>query len=94
MEPIKDTINEVMQQLRSKKNETFPQGLELAFRQALKKQEKQHAKLEYCNKGTVCVVVDSSAWLYHLSLRKKTILKKLRKTSKTIKDIRFRIGDF
>ena len=45
-------------------------------------------------KGKLLVLVDSSAWLQHLTIKKRDILEKLNQAplSKPVKEIRFRQG--
>lgn len=67
-----------------------PQAL---LKRALSKKELKHIKFSYFKKGILGVNVDSSAWLYSLTLQKEDLLARLNKGSSTIKDIRFRIGE-
>lgn len=54
-----------------------------------------HAHPVSLAKGILTVNVDASSWLYELTLKKKEIIKKLagRLKGKSLKDIRFRIGE-
>ncbi|MDD2689125.1 MAG: DciA family protein [Candidatus Omnitrophica bacterium] len=90
METIKDTIKNVMKGFKAQKNGDNPQGL---LKKTLTKRELAHIKFNYFKKGVLGWNVDSSSWLYKLSLEKEDILQGLNKKNKTIKDIRFRIGE-
>jgi hypothetical protein len=91
MEAIEKTINDVMLSLEAKqKVEDDPGNL---FNRLLTRQERQHARFAYFKKGVVNVEVDSSAWLYRLSLKKEEFLQKFGRKSQAIKDIRFRLGE-
>ncbi len=93
MELIKNTIQGVLEGLVLKKtdgSETNPQAL---LEKALTKKELRHIKLNYFKKGILSISVDSSAWLYALSLRKENFLKEMNKGPLLIKDIQFRIGE-
>jgi len=54
-----------------------------------------HTKPVSIKKGVLTVNVDGSGWLYELTIKKKELLKKLegKVRGKTIKGIRFRIGE-
>lgn len=93
MEPIKDTIKQVMKRLKTKKRLARKEDLGTALKKVLTTQEKKHVKFSYFNKGVLALNVDSSSWLYHISLRKEKLINRLKKQTKTIKDIRFRIGE-
>lgn len=55
----------------------------------------RHSRPVSLNKGTIAVNVDSSGWLYELTVKKKDILKQLEAAlkGKKIIDIRLRIGE-
>lgn len=55
--------------------------------------ELRHIKFNYFKKGILSINVDSSGWLYNLSLQKEDLLARLKKNCNTIKEIRFRIGE-
>jgi hypothetical protein len=93
MELIKDTIQNVIKKLETRRGVLPEDNLEIFLKKILTKKELGHIKLNYCRKGILCLKVDSSSWLYHLSLQKEDLLARLRKKDNTIKDIRFCIGD-
>ena len=89
MEAIKDTVINVIEDLRAKISNN-PQAL---LKRVLTKKESQHIKLNYFKKGILSLHVDSSSWLYILTLQKEELLARINKKSNTVKDIRFRIGE-
>ncbi len=50
-------------------------------------------KVKYFSKGVLGLSVDSSVWLYILSLKKEELLGKLKKESPGLKNINLRIGE-
>ena len=93
MEAIKETIGNLLRGLEDKKrgiSACDPQGL---LKKALTKKELQHIKFNYFKRGILGVSVDSSAWLYKLSLQKEDLLHKLSGDLPAIKDIRFWVGE-
>ena len=93
MELIKDTIKNVMQNLEVKKREYSGDNPEALLKKAFSKKERQHIKFNYFRKGTLSIKVDSSVWLYSLSLKKEDLLTRLKGKSGSIKEIRFRLGE-
>jgi len=91
MQTIKDIIPDVIRGLETKKR--AKDEPELLLRRVLPKKEQGHIKFRYLRKGILGITVDSSSWLYQLNLQKPGLLVKLGKKSKTIKDIRFYIGE-
>jgi len=55
----------------------------------------RHTKCVAIKKTILTVEIDSSTWLYFLSMKKKPILAAMKKAlgKKSIEDIRFRIGE-
>lgn len=93
MEAIKDTIKNVIYTLETRKSKSSPEDPQALLKRALTKKDLAHIKFNYFRRGTLGIIVDSSTWLYHLSLQKENLLAKLSKKSSTIKDIRFRLGE-
>ena len=93
MEPIKDTLSVLMQGLAEKNSGGSPRGPEDWLKKALTKKELGHIKFHYFRKGVLGVRVDSSAWMYSLSLKKESLLSQLKKQAPDIKEMRFSIGD-
>lgn len=93
METIKDTILAVMQELADKKEGSID-GAPLGWlEKALTKKELQHIKVNYFKRGVLSVGVDSSAWLYQLSLKKEELLNSLRQQGRGVKNIHFSIRE-
>jgi len=93
MELLKYTLDQVMAGLAVKKTSTVDAGPEQWLKKALTKKELGHIKVKYFNKGILGLSVDSSAWLYALSLKKEELLSKLQKENPKLKNINFRIGE-
>jgi len=93
MEAIKDAVYNVMQVLEIKKKKLPANSLEALLKKTLTKKELKHIKFNYFKKGVLNINVDSSSWLYHLSLQKQDLLAKFVQKSDAIKDIRFRLGE-
>lgn len=87
MEHIKETLKTVIKDIEQKRCSGTKDVFKV-FRQNLANRERRHTKCSALKKGVLWVNVDSSAWVYHLSLKKEELLDKL-----GIKDIRFRIGE-
>ena len=93
MERIKDTIESVIKDLMVKKSGACDDNPEAWLRKVLTKKELGHIKLQYFRKGILGLSVDSSSWMYSLSLKKEILLNKLKKCSQDVKEVRFSIGD-
>jgi len=93
-ETLKQTIEGLMQKWEKQKGQLRPQDHRRLFKKIFTKKELEHIALHYFNKGILAVSVDSSSWLYALSLKKEETLRKLRSLTKAvIKDIRFTLGE-
>jgi hypothetical protein len=92
MEQIKDTVYSVIGSLAEKKPLGADDDPEVWLKKVLTKKELGHIKFNYFKKGVLGVSVDSSSFLYSLTLRKTQILEGLTRCSNKIKDVRFRIG--
>ena len=93
MEPLKNTLDALMLGLSHKKAGCLDAGPEQWLKKALTKKELQHIKVKYFSKGVLSLNVDSSVWLYILSLKKEELLKLLQKEALVVKNINFRIGE-
>lgn len=93
MELLKNTLDEVMRGLSAQKNACADVQPQQWLKKALTKKEWGHIKVQYFNKGVLGLNVDSSAWLYILSLKKEELLDKLKKENPGLKNIIFRIGE-
>lgn len=93
MERIQDTIQQVIGNLAAKKGDQDIKHPREIIKKLLTKKELAHIKVTNFYKGILYVDVDSSSWLYALTLRKKSFLEELKEAVPPIADIRFRIGD-
>ena len=93
MEAIRETVKNVIQGLVVKKGKTDVAYPEQVLKKILTKKEMGHIKFNYFKKGVLSINVDSSAWLYKLTLQKQDLLSRLKKKTELVKDIHFRIGD-
>ena len=93
MEPLKNTLDAVMRTLASKQEDFQGAGPEQWLKKVLTKKEMQHIKVKYFSKGILGLSVDSSAWLYILSLKKEELLEKLKKENPMLKNFNLRIGE-
>ncbi len=93
MELLKNTLDEVMRGLCAKKGVSADAQPQQWLKKVLTKKELGHIKVKYFSKGVLGLSVDSSAWLYILSLKKEELLDKLKKENPGLKNISFRIGE-
>jgi len=92
MDTIKSTVINVMESLAAKKERDCDDNPQWWLNKVLAKGAREHIKINYFKKGILSLNIDSSSWLYSLTLQKEEILAKLGKCSSDIKDIRLRIG--
>jgi len=93
MDNIKNTILSVLKNLETRTEQARIADPARHFNEIFTKKELRHLKPAYFRKGIVAVTVDSSSWMYHLSLRKQELLRKLSALNPDVKDIRFVIGE-
>jgi hypothetical protein len=93
MERIKDLVEDVIRNLTIKKLEDKNAGPDDWLKKTLTKKELGHIKFHYFRKGVLGIRVDSSAWMYSLSLKKTVLLRKLQECHAGVKAIHFSIGD-
>jgi hypothetical protein len=93
MELLKNTLDEVMRGLRAQKTAGLDAVPEQWLKKALTKKELGHIKVKYFSKGILGLSVDSSAWLYMLSLKKGELLETLHKEHPGLKDLNLSIGE-
>jgi hypothetical protein len=93
MESLKNTLDALMAGLSDKKEGVAGAGPEQWLKKALTKKELRHIKVKYFSKGILGLSVDSSAWLYILSLKKEELLNALKKENPGLKNINLRIGE-
>ena len=92
MEHLKNTVDQVMAGLKVQKNASVDADPREWLKKALTKKELGHIKVKYFSKGILGLSVDSSTWLYALSLKKEEILNTLKTINPQVKNINFRIG--
>ena len=87
---LKETLKKLMSPARPSE-----EGVLLLWEAAAGCGAAKHSKPITIKKSELVVSVDSSSWLYEMTLRKKDILKNLewKFGKKNIKNIRFRIGE-
>ena len=93
MEPLKNTVDQLMAGLAAQKTVSCDAGPEQWLKKALTKKELGHIKVKYFNKGMLGLNVDSYTWLYALSLKKEELLNRLKKENPELKNINLRIGE-
>jgi hypothetical protein len=93
MELLKNTLDDLMRQLGTKQAVFQESGPQQWLKKVLTKKELGHIRVKYFSKGILGLSVDSSAWLYILSLKKDELLKELKKANPELKNINFRIGE-
>ena len=93
-ETLKEAIESLMHGWEKQKSTGLAGDPARLLKIIFTKKELEHVAFRYFNKGILAVGVDSSSWLYSLSLRKEEMLSKLRTNPKVvIKDIRFALGE-
>ena len=93
MDDIKTTIFAVLKELETRKCQAAATDPAQHFSKVFAKKELQHIKLAYFRKGILAITVDSATWMYHLSMRKQDVLRRLIELSREVKDVRFVIGE-
>jgi hypothetical protein len=93
MEPIKNTIKEVLNSWKAQKKAASADDTRLLLKQVFSAKERKHVCFGSFKKGILSIKVDSSPWLYQLTLQKRDLLSRARAVSCEVKDIRFSIGD-
>lgn len=92
MEAIKNTVDDLMREWEERKNKSLRDSPEALLKKILTKRELQHIKFNYFRKGILGINVDSSGWMYCLSLKKDVLLAGLQKDLPELKEIYFRLG--
>lgn len=94
VEALKDTIAGLMTKLEGRRKGSPPDDLQNILKKIFTKRELEHIRPQYFKNNILAIQVDSSSWLYALSLKKEATLNKLRGKAKVvIKDIRFSLGE-
>ena len=95
MELIKGTIQQLIEEWKTKKTLLPKDDIAQIVHKTLSLKEREHVRFIYCRNEVLGLAVDSSAWLYQLTLHKTKLLDKLNKKikdMKKLKDVRFHIG--
>jgi len=91
--PIGDITKSVIQSL-SEGGHAKGEQVKALWAEAVGERFTKHAQPRSFKKNKLVVAVDSSSWLYELTLRKKKILDKLKEDlGDEIKELQFRIGE-
>ncbi len=91
MDEIKDIIQQVIGQIASKKSFST-KSIQDIWEKTLEAKELSHVRLVNFEDGKLLVFVDSSAWLFQMSIKKRKILSKLNEGHGEIKNIIFKVG--
>lgn len=93
-EYIKDIVDKVINRLE-KKGPGKKEKILIAWQKIAGPKAASHSRPVGIKRKVLTIEVDSSTWIYSLSLNKREALKNLQKELKEegIKDIRFRAGD-
>ncbi len=93
-EEIGGVINQVIKKLDAKTHGQREDVVK-AWQDAIDEAAATHTKPVAIKKNILTIEVDSSAWLYVLSLKKKSILAAMQKSAgkEKVEDIRFRMGE-
>lgn len=86
---LKDVLVKVIEDLQDRRDSD---PVAAAWQHAIDNKTRLHARPLGIKQKTLRVIVDSSAWLYHLRLQKKRILRKMKSQGLEIDDIAFRVG--
>lgn len=90
MDKIKDVVREVIEKISSKKVEEQIQLQEIWKR--VSGEGARHTAIGGFKDGALIIHVDSSAWLFQMNIKRKTILSALQKEQPDIKKVVFKIG--
>lgn len=94
MDNIKNTIRNVVEDMFTKNaHAQDARDVEGFLKKLLTKKEREHIKFKYFKNGVISANVDSSSWLYSLSLRKDVFMQEFNKKGNKVKDLRFYLGD-
>jgi predicted nucleic acid-binding Zn ribbon protein len=93
-EDIGDIISQVIKKLDTKTHGQREEVVQ-AWQRAIAPEALSHTRPVAIKKNILTVEVDSSTWLYMLTLKKKSILEAMKQAlaKGKIEDIRFRIGE-
>lgn len=89
MEIIKDTVYRLMQQLDSRQKNSQSDAISEWLEKTLSAKERKHINSYFESKGVLRFKVDSSSWIYYLSLKKEALLNSIRQSLPRVKEIHF-----
>ncbi len=91
MEEIKNVLSKVLSDISLGRPDVQAK-IQHIWQNAFDKKAVVHSMIVGLEKGCLMVNVDSPAWLFQLSLKKKKILEKLKEEVPQLSQIRFKIG--
>lgn len=91
MDNIKDVVQQVVGRIANKQQDKSGK-LERIWQNVLEDHERDHTQLIGIRNGSILVHVDSPALKYHMSLKKRKLIKALNDESLDVKDVQFKIG--
>jgi len=93
-ENIGDIVSQVIKKLDNKTHGSRQEIID-AWQKAVEPKAVSHTRPVAIKKHILTIEVDSSTWLYFLSLKKRNILESMKEAlgKKKIEDIRFRMGE-
>ncbi|MCA9401155.1 MAG: DUF721 domain-containing protein [Candidatus Omnitrophica bacterium] len=91
MDNIKDIINTVIGHLSEKKVED-EKNIERIWSSINNPKDLAHMKILGMKDGELTVILDSPSRLYHMNMKKASLMKNLREEGGVIKKIKFKIG--
>jgi predicted nucleic acid-binding Zn ribbon protein len=91
MEQIKTIIQDVIENISADKKDQHA-AIFKTWQETVGKRASRHTKIVMLEKGRLIVNVDSSVWLFQLSLKRPALLKRLKGVISDIEKISFRIG--
>ena len=94
LSPIKDVLKTVFAELDRQKN-CSREDVEARWLEIAGKTAARHSRPVTLRKSVLAIWVDSPAWMHELSLRKRTLLKRLKSVfgKDRIAQIQFKIGE-
>ncbi len=91
MDSIKDIIPQVLEKISHKKPQEQIE-IQRIWQNLVDKKAIGHTAISGLKDGRLTVSVDSSAWLFQMSVMKRRLLKGLQELEPSIQQISFRIG--
>ena len=91
MDEVRDVVKDDLHDLLKREKNLSYQKTSEAWEKIVGPKASAHTKIVHLTKDRIQVNVDSSAWLYELSLKKESIQKEINKKCK-IQEVRFKLG--